>query len=371
MTNHPELVAALASLRDAISEDPPIREDSFRKLASNVLRLVPPHSTVRASSSSDSELAYAKALRELEESVEKCKSFTGTYSYLRNELHCIQTGASFSTQGVRFDPRLQQILLEQLKGSRRDADLQPFDDREIIFHKQVLLDADLATGNWSGNGRYIYEVNLKALTPRGWDLVNAGGDGARQVQKSILFVSSDPRGVPRLRLLHEEREIRLVHRSSRNRDRFKFETCPSARPKDITDALLQMKPTILHFSGHGTIAGKLCFENDSGELKLVSCKAIASLLRAVDHPVEFVVLNCCYSAKEAADLSDCVSGIACMSDTVSDDVAISFATGFYQAVFALESNEDAFAVGKSLVMMEIEGREDVLSLVPGAVSGPQ
>jgi len=127
-----------------------------------------------------------------------------------------------------------------------------------------------------------------------------------------------------------------------------------------------MKPTILHFSGHGTVSGQLCFENDSGELKPVSCKAIASLLNAVEHRVEFVVLNCCYSASEASVLSDCTSAIVCMSDAVSDTLAVCFATGFYQAIFAGQSVKNAFAVGRSLVMMELERRDDVLVLVPGA-----
>jgi hypothetical protein len=126
-----------------------------------------------------------------------------------------------------------------------------------------------------------------------------------------------------------------------------------------------MKPTILHFSGHGTVSGQLCFENDSGELKPVSCKAIASLLNAVEHRVEFVVLNCCYSASEASVLSDCTSAIVCMSDAVSDTGCL-LCNGFYQAIFAGQSVKNAFAVGRSLVMMELERREDVLVLVPGA-----
>jgi len=303
MTNHRELARTLAALGRVISDKAPRQDRSLQQLVAEVLQLAPPVDSIRASRRNDSQMAYVKALRELEESAQRCKSFGGTYSYLENDLYCIETVAAFSTDGLQFDWRLQRALLERLKGSEHNADLNGYDAREITFHKELLLDSGLATGTWTSNGSYTYAVNLEALTPKGWDLINAQEADAKQAKKTILYVSPDPRRAPRLRLQEEEREIRSTLRSSSNREGFSIETCPSARPRDITEAVLRVKPAMIHFSGHGTASGQLCFENDSGELKPVSCKAIASLLNAVEHRVEFVVLNCCYSASEASVLS--------------------------------------------------------------------
>ena len=75
---------------------------------------------------------------------------------------------------------------------------------------------------------------------------------------SILFLAADPTDVSRLRLGEEFREIQEKLKLAKLRDLFRLELPQlSVRPSDITQALLDTQPQIVHFSGHGTSTGAL------------------------------------------------------------------------------------------------------------------
>jgi hypothetical protein len=66
--------------------------------------------------------------------------------------------------------------------------------------------------------------------------------------RSILFLAADPTNESRLRLGEEFREIDEQLRLAKQRDQFKLELPQlSLRPRDITGALLNVEPEIVHF----------------------------------------------------------------------------------------------------------------------------
>ena len=69
---------------------------------------------------------------------------------------------------------------------------------------------------------------------------------------TILFLAADPTDTARLRLGQELRDIRERLQLSRNRERFILESRESVRPGDVTQAIFDLNPQIIHFSGHGT-----------------------------------------------------------------------------------------------------------------------
>ncbi|MFN8443987.1 MAG: hypothetical protein U0175_24615 [Caldilineaceae bacterium] len=81
----------------------------------------------------------------------------------------------------------------------------------------------------------------------------------------ILFLTSDPTDAARLRLGQEMREIQERLQLAKLHDRFDLKQRMSVRPADISQALLDTQPQMVHFSGHGTATGELCFENIAGE----------------------------------------------------------------------------------------------------------
>lgn len=163
---------------------------------------------------------------------------------------------------------------------------------------------------------------------------------------SVLFLAADPTDAPRLRLGKEFCEIDEQLKLSNHRNRFKLEL-PQLflRPKDISRALLNTQPQIVHFSGHGTEEGALCFEDEAGESHFVQPDALAALFEQFTDSVKCVLLNACFSEMQADAIGKHIDYVIGMNQEISDKAAISFAIGFYQALGAGRSIEDAYNFG--------------------------
>lgn len=168
----------------------------------------------------------------------------------------------------------------------------------------------------------------------------------------ILFLAADPSNASRLRLGQELRDIQERLQLSALRDSFILETRTSVRPRDISQAILDFKPNIVHFSGHGTEAGELCFENDLGEVKPVAPQALAALFELVAHQVNCVVMNACYSDLQAQAIAEHISFVVGMNKAIGDQAAMTFAVGFYKALCAGESLERAFKFARVDLQLE-------------------
>ena len=107
-------------------------------------------------------------------------------------------------------------------------------------------------------------------------------------------------------------------------------------------ALLDVEPQIVHFSGHGTSEGELCFEDKSGRTRPISPRALASLFAQFSDIVKCVVLNACYSEKQAKAIAEHIDYVIGMSQAIGDKAAIAFAVGMYQALGAGRSFEQAY-----------------------------
>jgi hypothetical protein len=163
---------------------------------------------------------------------------------------------------------------------------------------------------------------------------------------SVLFLAADPTNASRLRLGEEFREIQFYLKLAKERDRFRLEIPQlSVRPADITQALLDAKPRIVHFSGHGTPDGSLCFENQIGESHIVQPDAMEALFEQFAADVNCVLMNACYSESQANAIAKCIDYVIGMNRAISDEAAIAFAIGFYQALGAGRTIEDAYKLG--------------------------
>jgi hypothetical protein len=162
----------------------------------------------------------------------------------------------------------------------------------------------------------------------------------------ILFLAADPTNLSRLRLDQEYREINEQLNLARNRGRFKLEIPQlSIRAKDISGAILNNLPQIVHFSGHGTTDGSLCFENEFGQVKYVKPEALESLFAQFKNKILCVVLNACYSEEQARLIAKHIDYVIGMNKAIGDNAAIAFSIGFYQALGAGRTIEKAFSLG--------------------------
>src|SRR5687767_3213502 len=95
--------------------------------------------------------------------------------------------------------------------------------------------------------------------------------------ETILFLSANPKETSTLNLDIELREIDECLRQSDLQDSFKLQSQWAVKVDDIQGHLLRFKPTILHFSGHGSTAGELIFLNSKNQAQTVSIEALEEL----------------------------------------------------------------------------------------------
>ncbi|MEH2410768.1 CHAT domain-containing protein [Nostoc sp.] len=164
-------------------------------------------------------------------------------------------------------------------------------------------------------------------------------------QIKILFLAADPSDTTRLRLGQELRDIRERLQLAKERDRFVLESRESVRPGDISQAIFDLEPQIVHFSGHGTSTGELCFEDLLGKYQPVQPDALAALFELVANQINCVVLNACYSEAQAKAIAEHIPFVIGMNKAIGDQAAIAFAVGFYKALAAGRIIDQAYKFG--------------------------
>jgi DNA-binding NarL/FixJ family response regulator len=163
--------------------------------------------------------------------------------------------------------------------------------------------------------------------------------------RTVLFLAADPTDASRLRLGEELREIQEKLQLAKLRGRYELHQRLSVRPTDISQALLDIQPQIVHFSGHGSAMGALCFESQTGETHPIQPNALAALFEQFSNQVDCVVLNACYSEIQASAIAKHINFVIGMNQAIGDKAAIAFAIGFYQALGAGRTIDEAYKLG--------------------------
>lgn len=172
----------------------------------------------------------------------------------------------------------------------------------------------------------------------------------------ILILAANPRNTTPLRLEEEIREIEEKIWKGTQRDAFSLIPALAVRVTDLQDALLKHRPHIVHVSGHGNDAGGIYLENDAGNSKVVSRKALTRLFNILKREIRVIVLNVCNSADQAKLLADAVGFAIGMNGTIHDKSAIVFAAHFYKSLAFGCSIKEAFELAQSqLAMAGIRG----------------
>ena len=166
--------------------------------------------------------------------------------------------------------------------------------------------------------------------------------------------------------LRVEAEVRLIEEAlqrSHHRDRFKIATKLAIRTTDLRRALLDHRPQIVHFCGHGTGEKGLVLETDTGQMQLVPNEAISQLFAAFEAgEIECVLLNACYSDVQATAIHQHVDCVIGMNQPIGDRAAIDFAEGFYDALGASSPYDEAFRVGVNAIALS-GSREDTIPVL--------
>jgi len=160
----------------------------------------------------------------------------------------------------------------------------------------------------------------------------------------ILILAANPGDTGRLQLDKEFREIQAGLSRAKFRSQFDIQPRFAVRFSDIRQALLDYNPHIVHFAGHGDKDG-LMVEGELGLAVPITAQVLSQLFELCSHHVECVVLNACYSAFQATAINKHIKYVIGMRKEIEDRAAIKFAVGFYDALGAGRSVEDAFKFG--------------------------
>jgi hypothetical protein len=169
---------------------------------------------------------------------------------------------------------------------------------------------------------------------------------------TILFLAANPSDTTRLRVDEEARDIEAKVRSAEYRSSFSFKTRWALRADDLQQALMEERPVIVHFSGHGAGHEGIMVHGDNGEMHLISNEALHDLFVVLRDDIRIVLLNSCHSLEQAKILTETVDVVIGMSNTINDETARIFSAAFYRALASGRSVSNAFDLGVNAIKLQ-------------------
>ncbi|MDJ0735928.1 MAG: CHAT domain-containing protein [Nostocaceae cyanobacterium] len=244
---------------------------------------------------------------------------------------------------------LHAASLKQIQGNERKGILS---NEEIRREKNRIVYSLLDLIN-----EIDQEITTKQI------VLNSSNTKNKNQTIKILFLAANPSDTTRLRLDRENRAIDKALRQAEFHDKFEIEQHWAVRATDLQELLLRHQPNIVHFSGHGSSASEIILEDDSGNSHPVSVRALSQLFSVLKDNICCIVLNACYSEKQAKAIAQHIDCVVGMSKAISDKAAISFATAFYQALGYGRDIKTAFDLGYMQIDIENLAEQDTPKLL--------
>lgn len=172
-------------------------------------------------------------------------------------------------------------------------------------------------------------------------------DLRKRKKLTVLLVTANPDADAPLRVDAEVRRVQEAIRGSKFAENVRVEYRPAADLKSILDGLNDLRPQVVHFSGHGNSAGLL---TDTGKMQAdpsdeLSYDLLGKALDATDCVPDVVVLNSCHSSSAKRGVLRRVKFLVSMKVPISDIAAAAFAPQFYAALASGQSVQSAFKQG--------------------------
>ena len=162
----------------------------------------------------------------------------------------------------------------------------------------------------------------------------------------ILGMVASPQGLPQLDVAHEKRLVEEAVQGLRADGKVELSWLEGQTWRDLQRAMRRGPWHVLHFVGHGgfdpeTEEGSVALSDEQGRKDLLGATRLARLVD--DHyPLRLIFLNSCEGARgnerdafssTAATLVRCgIPAVVAMQYEITDDAAIEFSGGFYEAV---------------------------------------
>lgn len=172
----------------------------------------------------------------------------------------------------------------------------------------------------------------------------------------VLYMTANPE--MDLRTEVEVRDVQQAVKRALHRELIDVQYRPAATPEDLLDGLNDIRPHVVHFSGHAGDAA-LLFDNASvknPEGHEVPFELLARALGATDDPPQLLVLNGCDTLDGAEVLLEATPVVIAMATEISDLAASAFAARFYAAVASAQPI--GVALRQGAVVLDIMGLDE-------------
>ncbi|HEU4767473.1 MAG TPA: CHAT domain-containing protein [Pyrinomonadaceae bacterium] len=137
----------------------------------------------------------------------------------------------------------------------------------------------------------------------------------------------------------------------------------AVQAESLKQALRENRPHIVHFSGHGHDE-IICLEDDERKSRALSKRELGMLFNQSRSQIRVIVLNACYSARQAEHLSELVDFVIGTTVPIADAAALRFTNEFYRAIAIGGTVREAFNKAKKVTDDRREQYE--LLVRPGA-----
>lgn len=182
---------------------------------------------------------------------------------------------------------------------------------------------------------------------------------------TVLFIAASPEDQDPLRLDREVREIQQKVRASDYRDSVRFEHRPATQVTDLIQMLNEVRPDVVHFSGHGS-QHALAFEDSDGRTRPLHNDQLAALLNSSSERIRLAVFNSCESSAQAELATLHIDAAIGMELSVEDEAAKVFAGQLYNSLGFGHSLQRAF----EQACLQVEMATGSVSGAPRLFTGP-
>lgn len=131
---------------------------------------------------------------------------------------------------------------------------------------------------------------------------------------------------------------------------FEIKTIDSPGLNDLQRSLYQLKPEVVHFSGHGTAKGEMIFEDHAGQSLKVQSEGIKAVFTNLKG-IKCVMLNICFSMKQAEAIVPHVDCVVAMKQAIDDPLALVFSEEFYTALAEGHSVQGSFVQARAALSL--------------------
>jgi len=203
-------------------------------------------------------------------------------------------------------------------------------------------------------------------------------------KKTILMLTANPAGTVKLNL--KEEHSKIISKLQDYHDKFAPIIKEAVNSNEFKEQTEILKPTVLHFAGHGEKVtaelqelgldektnGIILQNDDKNGYEILSTDAIDVLFEYFQSdklPIDVVVLNACYSEEQAQTIAKYVPFVVGTTKAIQNTHAIAFSTGFYFKLAQDNLNvENAFKSGRTEAVMKGAKKADFVLFTNGQKS---